>query len=330
MLSKMLKPANEYVPPKHIDNLDKCGVKELKDMAKERGLRLSGKKEELKQRIQENMKQHKCATVIQRRFRGHMVKTWLQLKRGSNGAPVNESDFYTMEPINEMEFLQYLNYTEAKSNTSYVFNLHSLMSLVAKTGNLHNPYTREDMSKPLSQRLLKIIRLTNILFPDYDLLQEPAQTLVVTPTPTPALPIDPSINYNGLITELFIKIDELGNYTNVMWFLHLSNTQLRVLVLRLYHLWGHIETGLQRRICPTRNPFGVGNIGAYNVSETRSIAENRAIALRIGETMVYDGELQEHRTLGAMYFLTAMTVVSQEVRQAIPWLYENYFVITQP
>lgn len=326
MFSKILKPANEYAPPKHIDNLDKYGVKELKCMAKERGLRISGKKEELKERIQENMTQHKCANTIQRRFRGYLVKTWLQLKRGKNGAPVNETDFYTMEPIEEIEFMKYLNYTEANSNTSYVFNVHSLMSLVAKTGKLQNPYTREDMSKSLSQRLLKIIRLTNIIFPDYDLLQEPVQTVTTIPS---ALPIDPSINYNGLITELFVKIDELGNYTNVMWFLQLSNTQLRVLVLRLYHLWGHIETGLQHRICPRRNPFGVGNIGAYNVSETRSIQENRAIALRIGETMVYDGELQEHRTLGAMYFLTAMTVVSQEVRQAIPWLYENYFVMTQ-
>jgi hypothetical protein len=300
-------------------------VKELRCAAKERGLRLSGKKEDLKQRIQHNMTQYKCATTIQRRFRGYLVCLWLKLKRGENGAPVNESDFYTMEPIEEMDFVHYLNYTEAKSNTSYVFNVQSLMSLVAKTGNLLNPYTREDMTESLLRRMMKINKLTNILFPGQG--QAPAQAPSLTRRP--ALPIDPATNYNGLITELFIKIDELGNYTNVLWFLHLSNTQLRVLVLRLYHLWGHIETGLQHRICPRRNPFGVGNIGAYNVSETRTIAENRAIALRIGETMVYDGELQEHRTLGAMYFLTAMTVVSNEVRYAIPWLYENYFVMTQ-
>jgi hypothetical protein len=328
MFSKMLKPANEYVPPKHIDNLDKYGVKELKCAAKERGLRLSGKKEDLKQRIQHNMTQHKCATTIQRRFRGYLVCLWLKLKRGENGAPVNESDFYTMEPIEEMDFVHYLNYTEAKSNTSYVFNVQSLMSLVAKTGNLLNPYTREDMTESLLRRMMKINKLTNILFPG----QEPGQAPVLAPVPVhrPALPIDPATNYNGLITELFIKIDELGNYTNVLWFLHLSNTQLRVLVLRLYHLWGHIDTELRRQICPKRNPFSVGNIGAFDVNDSRTIAENRAIALRIGETMVYDGELQEHRTLGAMYFLTAMTVVSNEVRYAIPWLYENYFVMTQP
>jgi hypothetical protein len=323
MFSKMLKPANEHVPPKHIENLDKYGVKELKCAAKERGLRLSGKKEELKQRIQHNMKQHKCATTIQRRFRGYIVCLWLKLKRGENGAPVNETDFYTMESIEEMDFVHYVNYTEAKSNTSYVFNVQSLMSLVAKTGNLLNPYTREDMTESLLRRMLKINKLTNILFPT----QAPVHT--EAPVHRPALPIDPATNYIGLITELFIKIDELGNYTNVQWFLHLSNTQLRVLVLRLYHLWGHIDTELRRQICPKRNPFSVGNIGPFNANDARTIAENRAIALRIGETMVYDGELQEHRTLGAMYFLTGLTVVSQEVRQAIPWLYENYFVITQ-
>jgi hypothetical protein len=293
-------------------------------MAKERGLRLTGKKEELKERIQHNMKQHKCATAIQRRFRGYLVCLWLKLKRGENGAPVNETDFYTMEPIEEMDFVHYVNYTEAKSNTSYVFNVQSLMSLVAKTGNLLNPYTREDMTESLLRRMMKINKLTNILFPEQEPV--PVQELVHRP----ALPIDHNTNYNGLITELFIKIDELGNYTNVLWFLHLSNTQLRVLVLRLYHLWGHIDTELRRQICPKRNPFSVGNIGAFDANDQRSIAENRAIALRIGETMVYDGELQEHRTLGAMYFLTGLTVVSNEVRQAIPWLYENYFVMTQP
>ena len=327
MFSKILRPANEYVPPKHIENLDKYGVKELKCMAKERGLRLTGKKEELKERIQHNMRQHKCATAIQRRFRGYLVCLWLKLKRGENGAPVNETDFYTMEPIEEMDFVHYVNYTEAKSNTSYVFNVQSLMSLVAKTGNLHNPYTREDMTESLSRRMMKINKLTNILFPERVLKQALAPTL--EQVHRPALPIDPSINYNGLITELFIKIDELGNYTNVLWFLHLSNTQLRVLVLRLYHLWGHVDTELRRQICPKRNPFSVGNIGAFNANDVRTIQENRAIALRVGETMVYDGELQEHRTLGAMYFLTAMTVVSNEVRYAIPWLYENYFVMTQ-
>jgi hypothetical protein len=65
------------------------------------------------------------------------------------------------------------------------------------------------------------------------------------------------------------------------------------------------------------------------MDQTRTVEENRALVIRIGETLVNDGIDAEHRTLGAMYFLTGLTVVSMEVRQQMPWLYDNYFVITQ-
>jgi hypothetical protein len=335
----MIKPKTSCNPPKHIENLDKYKLPELKEFARERGLRVSGKKEELKQRIQENMNLHRNAIKVQRRFRGHMTRVWMRLKLGNKGTPVNDTDFYTMEPIEEMDFLYYINYTEEKSNTSYVFNVHSLMCLVAKTGKLHNPYTREDLTASLSTRLLRIINLTYIIVPENDLVRvnvinginaattprtTGASTVFATQS---ALPINPNINYGNKAIELFTKIDELGNYTDVGWFNRMTNSQMHVFFIRMFHFWGHIDRDLRHRISPRRNIFSPTTLGIDSINDIRTLEENRALLLHIGEILVSDGETVEHRTLGAMYFLTVMTVVSAEARQNIPWLFDNYFVI---
>lgn len=333
MLSKMIKPTTSCNPPKHIENLDNYKMSELKEFARERGLRVSGKKEDLKQRIQENMNQHLRAVTVQRRFRGHMTRLWMRLKLGAKGTPVNDTDFYTMEPIEEMDFLYYINYTEEKSNTSYVFNVHSLMCLVAKTGKLHNPYTREDLTVSLSTRLLRIINLTYIIIPENDLVRinassssstSGASTVFATQS---ALPVNPNINYGNKAIEIFTKIDELGNYTDVGWFNRMTNSQMHIFFIRMFHFWGHIDRDLRHRISPRRNIFSPTTLGVESINDIRTLEENRALLLHIGEILVSDGETAEYRTLGAMYFLTVMTVVSAEARQNIPWLFDNYFVI---
>ena len=55
--------------------------------------------------------------------------------------------------------------------------------------------------------------------------------------------------------------------------------------------------------------------------------ENREIAIRISESIISSNADEEYRNLSAMYFLSAMTMVSRSARNQMPLLYENYFVI---
>ena len=346
MLSKMAKPIFKT------DDLDKCKLPELKEIARQRGLRTSGKKEDLKQRIQENISQHSKANMVQRAFRRHMTRQWIRLKKTSSATPVNDTDFYTLEPVKEMEFLYYIDYVDEQNNMTYVFHINSLMNLLAKTGSMSNPYTRDKLDVNLLHRMIRIIQLTYVLFPGSELINccENVQTVQTEQTGqtgqtqnvqtslnshnaqtsfAPALPLNPDTNYTTLANELFMKLDALGNYTNIGWFARLNNTQLCLFIMRLCHFWNKIERSLRRKICPRRNLFSTENLGINSMDENRPIAENRALVIRIGETLVNDGIDAEHRMLGAMYFLTGLTVVSMEVRQELPWLYDNYFVITQ-
>ena len=334
MLSKMARPVDETVPEyemlnKDAKSLDKYKLPELKLAARYFGLRVGGNKTELKTRLIEKFDKTQKMIKIQKTFRGHLARTWIKLKKGTGAPSVNDNDFYTMDPIEEMDFMYYIHYTEDSKDTaqsmSYVFNINSLITLMLKNGKMENPYTRQDMKKTLGAKMLRIINLTSIIFPQNDLMKNSVEIEKMRP----AIPIDPAANYQNMANELFMRIDSLGNYTNVEWFNALSNVQLCALIMRIYYFWGFIDRQLKLRICPHKSPFSVDNLGIEMVSVDRPIEDNRAIAIRVGETLVYDGATDEYRTLGAMYFVTGMTLVCEEAREQMPWLHDNYFAVTR-
>lgn len=336
----MARPKTDENP-----DLDKCKLPELKAIARTYGLSVTGKKEIIKQRILEHLRcvggggtaatlddetKHTCVRRLQSIFRGNMVRRWMHLKHTAKTSPVNDTDFYTLEPLSEMDFLYYIDYVDEKHNVSYVFNINSLMNLLVKTGSMVNPYTRDKFDSRLLFRAIEIIHYTGILFPGSDIINyETISRMLKKPVQMrpPALPIDPNANYATLINELFMKIDELGNYTNVRWFNNLSNEKLCSMMMRLCHMWNRVDAELRRQICPIQSPFAPNNLGIEFMNDTNTLQENRALVIRIGETMVYDGIDEEHKKLGAMYFLTGLTMVSMQARNQMPWLYDNYFML---
>ncbi len=316
---------------------------ELRNIVKAWNLPCSGTKQVLAQRIIDNINIVKKTQIIQRVFRGHIVRLWLKLKYGSktDSMPVNDTDFYTMEPINEIEVYQYFHYISPGSNTNYVFSLDSIMNMIVNTQKLENPYTRESMIDSKTS-LIHILRLTNIINPGYNysvlhpetllnksMPQQQQQQLgqVQQPILVPALPRDPTLDYAARIRSLFAKIDLLGFYTSYQWFNELSGRQMFVFMQKLLHIWNHVPNEQHKRVCPIISAFSAINLGnvSFTVSTTRSDFE--AMLLRIGETLITDGLTQDDRYAGASYFLTGLVMVSDEAREALPWLYDNFYTM---
>ena len=66
------------------------------------------------------------------------------------------------------------------------------------------------------------------------------------------------------------------------------------------------------------------------MSLDRTLDENRLIALKVGESLIYNGINNEYKIMGVMFFLTGLTTVSYAARQQMPWLYDNYnFVVAR-
>jgi hypothetical protein len=127
MLSKMAKPEpNTY---REISKIDLSTVKlpELKKYARDLNIKVSGNKAEVKARIETQIRLIISAIKIQKTFRGHMVLEWMKLK-GTRENCVNDTDFYTLEPLNEIPYLYFIKYVDVSHNVNYGFDINKLNS----------------------------------------------------------------------------------------------------------------------------------------------------------------------------------------------------------
>ena len=325
MLSKMAKPNKlTYKDISQID-LAKSKLPELKQFARELNIKVSGNKSELKERIEVQIKMEDGAIKIQKTFRRHLVLKWFHLK-GTRENCVNETDFYTLEPMNEIPYLYFIKFVDASHNVNYGFNIKSLCTLASKNSKFENPYNRENMKTPFGTNMIKVVKLTNILFPGNDLINQSA-TLPQEQTREQAF----FAYYNGLnqipleqrITDLFIHIDSLGNYSNREWLTGLNHDRLYYLVLKINQLWHRIPNSSRMRICPYISPF------SPHIFEPMPTQITIEMVVRMATVLTYSGIDNDNKQLGAMYFLSGLTLVSQNARNQMPWLYENYFTIVQ-
>jgi hypothetical protein len=352
MLSKMAKPKEKTIIEAYYEiakkDLNKSKLPELKEYAKELRLKVSGNKDNVFTRIKDYMISTKHAIKIQRTVRRHLVAKWMKLK-GSYKTCVNDSDFYTLEPFSEIPYLYYITYEDFTHN--YGFNIQSLCTMAVKNNNkLENPYNRENMKYTFEHKLVNVIRLTNALFPNNELMKEIvelSENAVASPILTQILARGErhrsntqeyaffhrlrnleQMTVNQRITELFIHIDSLGNYTQMQWLSQLLNRKLYFLAIKINQLWNILPRDLRSRICPYMSPFSEDIFGTH-LNIDSPIDEVLRKVVRMTEVLVYSGIDDEHKNLGVMYFLSGLTIVSLDARAQLPWLYENYFAIMQ-
>lgn len=325
MLSKMAKPTKlSYSDISKID-LEKSKLPELKQFARDLDIKVSGNKGELKDRIKDQINRGLNSIKIQKTFRRYLVQKWIQLK-GTRDNCVNDTDFYTLEPMDEIPYLYFIKYVDVSHNVNYGFNIKSLCTLASKNSKFENPYNRENMKNPFGTTMIKTVKLTNILFPGNDLLNE-SVTLPQEQTREQAF----FAYYDGLnqipleqrITDLFIHIDSLGNYTNREWLTGLNQDRLYYLVLKINQLWHRIPNASRMRICPYISPFSTDVFGTLPPQITIEMV------VRMVAILTHSGIDNDNKQLGAMYFLSGLTLVSQNARNQMPWLYENYFAIVR-
>ena len=129
------------------------------------------------------------------------------------------------------------------------------------------------------------------------------------------------------IRELFMEIDQLGNYTDIRWFQNLNRHRYYVLYGNLFENWRYrsrLAPHIKFRICPIGDPFqdSIPIMPTINDITEAQLIQNCLIVM---ENMVYTAYDIEDRKLGAFQVLTALTAVSEEARQTLPWLYESMY-----
>ena len=87
-------------------------------------------------------------------------------------------------------------------------------------------------------------------------------------------------------------------------------------------MWNYrlgLSDDAKRNICPRGSPFRHINLVTI-VSITMGVIREQV--LKTIELMVSSGTINEYKSLGTIYILTALTLVNQDAANALPWLYQ--------
>ena len=293
---------------------------QLKIIAKHYKLKVGGNKPELVSRIFAHLYFSSYIIKIQKIFRGFLVTKY---KAYHGPAAINRKlctntdDFVTMEPVEEINFHQFLSYKDSDGFV-YGFDIISLHNLFIKSKdieNVRNPYNRNLIPVNVIKLIKSVMRLGKILKIkiklDYD-------------DDTQNVSTEKSIELSAL--TLFQTIDGLGNYSNSQWFLSLNRGQLIKFVRELCDIWNYraqLSIEIKRSICPPHgDPFR--NLSIPYIHSEPSIWNVRKVILEVLDNFVNSGINNDVKSLGCYYVLGALTLVNTEAATSLPWLFQSF------
>ena len=356
-----------------VDN-DEYSTSSMKKIKTLYDFTLTGNKQKMIDRVKRFFKMNSCIVIIQKNIRGLFVRMAFRLRGPGlfkRSICINQTDFYTLEPLDEIPFDQFLSYSAKTNNGTFVygFDHRSLLQMMKNSQHkLINPYTRERMN--IIRSVNKLVRLNKIIEdsqnpppPPVPIVMAPRKPAAKSSQPrvprqtnsnndtisstlensmlsTAVSSLYPNYDMNQTITNiremrqlpfleranhLFMEIDQLGNYTQAVWFTQLDRRDYIRYYRCLHDIWSYraqLSFDMKRKICPLWDPFTnfTSEILGSNQLDNSQL---QSLCLRTMEDMVFTGLDREFRVLGTFHVLSALTVVSPVARSNMMWLYES-------
>ena len=291
----------------------------LKQIARHFHLKTTGRKQVLKERIYQHITKSHFVVYVQKRFRGFIQRKLNDMrgptffKRNEN---INACDFMTLEPMEQIPYYQYFSFID-NDGFKYGFDISSIYHLFYNDmNNAKNPYNRNTLNTDIYQTIQDIIRLSKIY--------KHIETTIEIET----CQISNEKKIQLRIIELFQSINETGNYSDFKWFEQLNRRKLFNFMYEIMDIWNYranLTLEAKMSICPpTGDPFsGIPQILRILKTQNVTCVRLREIILIILEKFVYESFNLENKGLRVMYILTALTSVSHNAANSMPWLYES-------
>ena len=292
-------------------------IKQLQQICKYYKLKTTGKKSDLTNNIYNYLRLSFFSIKIQRHIKGYIQRIY-NFYRGPayfrRSLCTNNTDFLTMEELSKISNNQFISFKN-KEGYVYGFDITSLYNLILKKGKkAQNPYDRGLFPEYLFQYIEKIIKLSPCLNIELTINLEKEDIS------------DKKKYLEFKLINVFQKIDEFGFITQLEWFNDLSRTELLRYIRELSDIWNYraqLSNEVKRSICPPNgNPFNNVN-NTLHLLMNQNIDQIRFNVLKVMENLIKNGINNENRSLGAFYVLSALTLVSPQAAESLPWLYQS-------
>lgn len=294
-------------------------IKQLKQIAKEHKLKITGNKQQLVSRIYSYLYLSNLVIRVQKRIRGCLQRKYDNIHGPAykdKSLCTNNFDFLSMDELTNIQNEQFFSFKD-DDGFIYGFDILSLYNLIYKcNGAVKNPFNQQPLESKVIENFRSLLRLSRVL--KINILTEISDV-------TKEVSDKKSVELRAL--TLFQNIDALGNYSNSHWFLALNKNQLMVFVEELEDIWeyrANLSNEVKKNICPPLgNPFQ--RLSNNVLERLENLDEIRKIILEILEKIVNTGIDKDNKCLGAYYVLGAITLVNNDAATSLPWLFETVY-----
>lgn len=284
-------------------------ISNLKQLLRVNKQKIIGNKYDLYKRIYLFMYLTYASIRIQQNYRNLLCRRLNTLHgpaRINRKLCINDSDFFTLDDVSDIKYNDFYSYKD-ETNYVYGFNIISIYNLLKKN-KLENPYTLKEINMEIIYDIKNFIKLSKLLNIPMDIELNELQ----------------NINYEKRLLNIFQEIDLLGNYTNPDWFKELTLRKKIYFLRELYDIWtyrANLSFYTKLEIYPSGDPFL--NLNLNNFYNNIPIDNFNNICLNIIENFVLYGINRTSKSLGALYVLSALTIVSPSAANALPWLHQS-------
>ena len=219
----------------------------------------------------------------------------------------NEEDFYSLEPIAEID-KDYL-FVVNENGFHYGFDVRSFKKLIGSTKQ--NPYTRTEFSGKTIDSFNKIC--DELLNQNKSLYFDEPENMTVEQ------------KFNQKLLRIFQKMDSLeviASGTQIQWFTELGFLKLKKSYVILEDVWNYrsqISYEQKNKIVPGNNIFNYNKDYILNLTE-HDKRELEHITLNEMDKLISSSDNKDDRVLGCYYILIALSEVNLTVLEACPWL----------
>jgi len=123
--------------------------------------------------------------------------------------------------------------------------------------------------------------------------------------------------------ELFQQMDALKNYTKCAWFLDLNSRLLKKLYKEMEDIWNYrLQLTKEDKLKYTKD----GKLFAIEMHKISKINDKYKLSnlvLDEFEKLICDGQTESDRATACQWILSGLTLVNQDARDTLPWLYQS-------
>jgi len=228
------------------------------------------------------------------------------------GESCNSSDLYTFDPVQTISNLYYFSFIDSNKNL-WSFDIRLLGQLQSMGGLKQNPYTREELSKPILEKIRN--RLTWLRNRKYSVFYPIGADLTSEQI------------WKQKILDIFMKIESFGYYVSCEWFTDMDIDDHKHFYKTLYNIW-FIGLGLDhkgREAIVPQYMSGQKKLFRCSPEEGEGQREHtkhwwEKLNLSLIEAFISRSPDKENNRLGATYCVMGLVAINDKAAEVFPWL----------